>query len=153
MTTVERSWPEQHADNRAILDVCLRMLADQAPRHGSPAWHALPTEHPERLAATRRAADAWWRYWQPDAVATRRAADADRLDWAVAARVRAVSHDLSGAADWTRLATGPTWQVLQARRYPWLHDPAWRCHHNRPHNQCQPCTLPAAPRFRKDQSA
>jgi hypothetical protein len=153
MTIVEPTWPEQHTHNRTVLDACIRMLADQAPRHGSSAWHALPADHPERLAATVRAADSWWRYWQPDAIATRRAADANRIDRTVADRIRALSHDLSSAADWTHVATGPTWRVLQARRYPWLHDPAWRCHHRQPHGQCQPCALPVAPRFRKDHAA
>ena len=138
MPVVDQSWPEHHARNRAILDTCLRLLAAWPVPYGSPVWHALPADHPDRHTSMRRAAEAWHRYWQPDAIVAREAAHADRIDRAVAERIRKSSIDLSGTAEWSR--TGPTWRELHRRRYPWLHDPTWRCRHERPHGDCVDCT-------------
>jgi hypothetical protein len=71
-------------------------------------------------------------------MAVREAAVADRIDRAVAERIRQFSTDLSRLAEWSRI--GPTWRELERRRYPWLNDPAWRCRHRRPHGDCVDCT-------------
>jgi hypothetical protein len=120
MTVIEPTLPELRAANRVIADSVLVTMTGWPVRYGSPAWHALPADHPHRHQAMQRAAEAWWRYWQPDAIALRRAAEADRIDRAVAARLRAISHDI--ASTWTAhgLGAGPSWQELQRRRYPWL---------------------------------
>jgi hypothetical protein len=98
----------------------------------------------------RRAAEAWHRYWQPDAVAVRQAAEADRIDRAVAEQFRQLSTDLSGLVRWSGI--GPTRRELHRRRYPWLQDPAWRCRHDRPHGNCVDCTT-AVGDTRKDLAA
>jgi hypothetical protein len=126
MTIVETTWAELHATNRRIQDACLRLLAALPTAYGSPAWEALPNDHPEKFRAMRRAAEAWRRYWQAEAVATRQGAEQDRIDRAALAQLRAVSHDVSGAADWHAIGRGPTWRELQCRRYPWLFDPNWQ---------------------------
>lgn len=41
------------------------------PAYGSPEWDALPAEHPDRVAATVAAAEAWRRSTHPDVVADR----------------------------------------------------------------------------------
>jgi hypothetical protein len=71
----------------------------------------------------QRAAEAWWRYWQPDAVAVRQAAEADRIDRAVTDQLRAISHDIADATTELGIRIGPSWQELHRRRYPWLHHP------------------------------
>jgi hypothetical protein len=160
MPIVEPTWHEQHTANRELLDSCLLLAARWPLAYGTPAWHALPDGHPDRHAATLAAAEAWLAWWQPAAVATRQAALDDRIDRAVAARLRAASHDLSAEA--RRLGcsndpfTGKTWQAIQRIRYPWLFDPNWRCHHHQRHGVCAACAAPAATLIdpaRKDHAA
>ncbi|HEX3785047.1 MAG TPA: hypothetical protein VHX38_35765 [Pseudonocardiaceae bacterium] len=126
MTVIESTWTEFRATNRRVQDACLRMLAALPMAYGSPEWEALPNDHPEKYRAMRRAAEAWRRYWQPEAVSTRRDAEQDRIDRAACAQLRAVSHNVSEAADWHAIGRGPTWRELQRRRYPWLYDPDWQ---------------------------
>jgi hypothetical protein len=123
---IEPTWTEIRAANRAALDAILLTLASWPVVYGSPAYHALPAGHPHRAIAMRRAAEAWRSYWDPAAVAARRADIADQTDRRAAARIKALSADLSAATDWTRAATGPTHAQLRRRRYPWLHDPDWQ---------------------------
>jgi hypothetical protein len=120
---VDPDWTTVHAANRALADSVLLTLTAWPVRYGSPEFHALPAAHPDRAEAMRRAAEAWAAWWQPDAVATRRAADADRIDRATTARLRAASHDIAAAARATGTRPGPTWQDLHRRRYPWLYPP------------------------------
>lgn len=119
MTVLEPTVPELRATNRALADSVLLTLTGWPVRYGSPEWHALPAEHPHRLVAMQRSAQAWWRYWQPDAVTVRRGAEADRIDRAVAERLREISHDVSGAWVSRGLGRSPSWQELQRRREPW----------------------------------
>lgn len=53
------------------------------------------------------AATSWWRFWETDHLA-------DLLDRETYRRIRAASHNLSGAATWS--ATGPAFKELQRRR-------------------------------------
>lgn len=108
---------------RACQDASLLALTRWPVVYGSPEYDALPAEHPDRQTALQRAADAWRAYWQPDAVAVRRAAEADRIAAEIDRRWRALSHDLAGAGPWP---AGPTHAELARLRYPWLHDPAWQ---------------------------
>jgi hypothetical protein len=124
MTITEPLWTEVRAVNRRILDAGLLLWASVPVPYGSPQWHALPMSHPDKAKAVRRAAEAWRKWWEPDARRTRQAADADALDRAVTARLRAASHAVAGSTAWG--GSGPSWAELERRRYPWLHDPDWQ---------------------------
>jgi hypothetical protein len=86
----------------------------------------------ERLASL---AACWELWWSPAAVAYR-ADEAERL---FRARIRSASWDLAAATAWGNPATVPIgYAELQRRRYPWLHDPAWRSPYERAHGHPYP---------------
>lgn len=89
-----------------------RTTGQRPPAYGSPAWAALPDEHPGKQAAVLHAAECWRRYWQPDITALR--ADAAERD--LRARLREMSWDLSAGRDWRRAATAPSYAELERRR-------------------------------------
>lgn len=92
------------------------LLANQPPEYGSPAWHALPVDHPRREQAVWEAAEEWRRYWQPEAIAERLRAELDLIDRATLERFKAISADVSRAWDASRYCTGPSFAELQRRR-------------------------------------
>jgi hypothetical protein len=105
-----------HAANRRIFASLRLLLANQPPEYGSPAWQALPVDHPDRDRAVWQAAEAWRRYWRPDAIAERLRAELDLIDRITLDRFKAASADLSVAWDLSRYCTGPTQTELQRRR-------------------------------------
>jgi hypothetical protein len=85
----------------------------------------------------------WELWWSPAAIAYR-AEEAERL---YRQRIRTASWDLSAAIDWSNPAMVPIdYRELQRRRYPWLHDPTWRCRHSRRHDKCPACATGNGPR-------
>lgn len=92
------------------------LLADQTPEYGSPAWHALPADHPDRIRALRQAAEAWRRYWLPAAIARRLRNELDLIDRITLDRFKAISADVSRAWDASRHCSGPTFAELRRRR-------------------------------------
>jgi hypothetical protein len=113
----EPTWPELRASNRRLLDSCIRLAAATPTAYGSPRWAGLANTDPEKFRAVQRAADAWRLWWDPAAVAARRAAEADALDQAVADRIRTAAHAIAAGRTWH---AGPTHTELFRLRYPWL---------------------------------
>lgn len=107
---------ELHATNLRILDSVRLLLAGQLPEYGSPAWHALPSGHPDRERAVWEAAEAWRRYWQPEAIAERLRTELDMLDRIALERFKAASADVAAAWDVSRYCAGPTYAELRRRR-------------------------------------
>jgi hypothetical protein len=105
-----------HLTNLRILSSVRLLLAKQPPEYGSPAWQTIPTNHPDRERAVWQAAEAWRRYWQPDAIAERLRAELDLIDRITLERFKTVSADLSVAWDASRYCTGPTQSELQRSR-------------------------------------
>jgi hypothetical protein len=99
-----------------ILDSVRLLLANQPPEYGSPAWHALLVDHPNRARAVWEAAEAWRRHWLPAAIAERLRAELDLIDRATLERFKAASADVSQAWDVARHCTGPTFTELRRRR-------------------------------------
>lgn len=92
------------------------LLANQPPEYGSPAWHALPADHPDRDRAVWEAAEAWRSYWTPAAIAERLRAELDLIDRATLDRFKAASADVSRAWDLSVHCVGPRHVELQRRR-------------------------------------
>lgn len=90
------------------------------PLAGSPTWQALDDADPRKTAAVFRAALAWLYECMPAVIADRLRGELDLIDRCHADRMNAVAHDISGAADWSRIAAGPTLRELTRRRntYP-----------------------------------
>lgn len=86
------------------------------PSFGSRSWVELDEHDPRKPAAAVRAALAWLHDATPQNIAARLRDELDLIDRVLAARMKAVAHDLSAAADWSRLATGPTARELAVRR-------------------------------------
>jgi hypothetical protein len=105
-----------HLTNLRILASVRLLLANQPSEYGSPIWQTIPTNHPDRERAVWQAAEAWRRYWQPDAIADRLRAELDLIDRITIERFKAVSADVSAAWDASRYCTGPTQTELQRRR-------------------------------------
>lgn len=99
-----------------ILTSVRLLLANQPPEYGSPAWHTLPTDHPDRERAVWQAAEAWRRYWLPAAIAERLRSEMDLIDRATLERFKAASTDVSRAWDASRHCAGPTFTELRRRR-------------------------------------
>jgi hypothetical protein len=99
-----------------ILDSVRLLLARQPPEYGSPAWHTLPVDHPERERAVWEAAEAWRRYWLPSAIAERLRAELDLVDRVTLERFKAASADVSRAWDVSQHCSGPTFTELRRRR-------------------------------------
>jgi ABC-type nickel/cobalt efflux system permease component RcnA len=105
----------------------------------TPDRVVVPTATYQQLAAW---AACWQMWWSPAAVAYR----ANEFERALADRIHAIAHDLSAARDWTNPAGFPVGHAeLRRRRYPWLHDPNWRCRHDNRHGQCDPCAAGHGP--------
>jgi hypothetical protein len=92
------------------------LLANQAAEYGTPAWHALPRDHPDRTRAVWQAAEAWRRYWQPAAIAERLRTELDFIDRVTLERFKTTSADVSRAWDASPLCAGPTHAELLRRR-------------------------------------
>jgi hypothetical protein len=105
-----------HLTNLRILASVRLLLAKQPPEYGSPIWQTIPTNHPDRERAVWQAAEAWRRYWQPDAIADRLRAELDLIDRVTLERFKAASADVSAGWDASRYCTGPTQSELQRRR-------------------------------------
>lgn len=115
-TEVHPDLRELRATN-ARLAASVRMLLDrQPPEYGAPAWHALPAGHPDRERAVWRAAEAWRRYWTPEAIAARLRAELDLADRIWLERFKAMTADVSRAWDAVRYCAGPSFLELQRRR-------------------------------------
>jgi len=117
-----------HLTNLRILASVRLLLSKQPPEYGSLAWQAIPTNHPDRERAVWQAAEAWRRYWQPDAIAERLRAELDLIDRITLERFKAVSADLSAAWDAARYCIGPTQSELQRRRTLISRLPCVVCH-------------------------
>lgn len=89
-----------------------RVTGQRPPAYGSPAWAALPDEHPGKWAAVLHAAECWRRYWASDTRDLR--AEATERD--LRRRLREMSWDLSTDRDWRRAATAPSYAALEERR-------------------------------------
>lgn len=87
------------------------------PTAGSAAWCQLDNEDPRKLAAVVRAALARLYEGTREAITARLTAELDLLDRVHAERATAVAQDVAGAADWHRVAAGPTHRELIRRRY------------------------------------
>ncbi|WHT21913.1 hypothetical protein N8J89_12870 [Crossiella sp. CA-258035] len=83
----------------------------EVPAYGSPAWHALPEQHPHRHRALLLAAEAWRRYWSPEMVTLR----AEEAEQQIRARLRALAFELSEAMP-ARFIIGPSYRELAARQ-------------------------------------
>lgn len=106
----------------------------------------MPRAEYDRITAW---AACWELWWTPAAIRYR----ADETERRFQTRDRQVSWDVCAAWDWGDPTNVPIGYLeLRRRRYPWVHDPDWRCEHHQPNGRCQPCALPA-PRFRKDHAA
>ncbi len=90
--------------------------AGPVPAPGTPAWCALDDHDPRKTVAVIRAALAWVEERTPEATAARLRAELDHDDQVRAQLVKEMAHDLSGAADWSRIAAGPTARQLAERR-------------------------------------
>lgn len=101
------------------------------PESGPEVDAILAAATPEQL---RGWAACWVQWWTPAAIAYR---TSERERW-YERRIKAVSHDLAAATEWSEQAPIGRQELLR-RRYPWLHDPDWRCAHQRPHGQCPDC--------------
>lgn len=90
------------------------------PFAGSPDWCALDDADPRKTAAVVRAALAWLYESTPAVINDRLRAELDTIDRCHADRMNDVAHDISGAADWSRISAGPTRRELTQRRntYP-----------------------------------
>ena len=90
--------------------------AGPLPLYASGQWWALPPADPRRWASVVRAA-ACWRYdSRLDVIDARVQAELARVDALALERVRAASHDVAGARDWTAVASSPTHAELEHRR-------------------------------------
>lgn len=103
-------------DADRILASVRLLLAGQPPEYGSPVWRALPPNHPDRTRAVRQAAEAWRRYWLPEAIAERLRAELDLIDRITLERFKAASADVACGWDVARYCTGPTFAELRRRR-------------------------------------
>lgn len=92
------------------------LLAHQPPEYGTPEWHTLPADHPDRNRAVWQAAEAWRRYWTRQAIAERLRAELDMVDRATLERFKAASADVSRAWDMTVHCVGPSHLELQLLR-------------------------------------
>ena len=86
------------------------------PRYASRAWWALDPDDPRRWASVIRAAACWRHESRLDVIDERMQAELERVDQLATERVRAASHDVSGALDWNALAAEPTHDELAQRR-------------------------------------
>ena len=103
-------------DAERILASVRLLLANQPPEYGSPAWHALPADHPHRTRAVWEAAEQWRRYWLPEAIAERLRIELDLIDRVSLERFKAASTDISRAWEVSRHCVGPTFAELRRRR-------------------------------------
>jgi hypothetical protein len=114
------NWPA-HCDPNAVMQWAAPLL-DRAhrtgaiPDAGSRTWSTLDDFDPRKLAAIIRAALAWLHESTPDVIAQQLGDDLDLLDHCVSRRMKEISTDISGAANWSRLAAGPTVRELNRRR-------------------------------------
>ena len=86
------------------------------PLYAGREWWALDDDDPRRWASVIRAAACWRHESRLDVIDERMRAELERVDQLVVERVRAASHDVSGAADWVALAAEPTHDELARRR-------------------------------------
>ena len=86
------------------------------PLYGSAAWWALDEDDPRRWASVVRAAACWRHESRLEVIDQRMQEELLRVDQLVLERVRAASHDVSGALDWNALAAEPTHAELEQRR-------------------------------------
>lgn len=93
-----------------------RAPADQIPLYGSPSFDALPDDDPRKVASCVRAAEAWRRDGQPDAIGQRLIEEIEHNDRYTAWRIRMMSNEMSAALDWVAESYKPSWAELQARR-------------------------------------
>jgi hypothetical protein len=107
---------QRHATNLSILTSVRLLLANQPPEYGTPAWDALPCDHPDRTRAVWEAAEAWCRYWKPEVIAERLRTELDFIDRVTLERFKTASVDVSRVWDASRLCAGPTHAELRRRR-------------------------------------
>ncbi|HET6753777.1 MAG TPA: hypothetical protein VFH23_07480 [Jiangellaceae bacterium] len=81
------------------------------PLYGSDEWEQLPADDPRRFASVVRAAEAWRRDGEPDAIRARLLDELDVCDLLARWRVRMAGHDVRGDTDWVRVH-----DVVMARR-------------------------------------
>ena len=86
------------------------------PLYASAAWWALPEDDPRRWASVVRAAAIWRHESRLEVIDQRMQEELGRVDQLVLERVRAASHEVSGALDWNTLAAEPTHAELTTRR-------------------------------------
>ena len=86
------------------------------PIYRSPEFDALDPDDPRRGQSTVRAADAWYADGTAEAMRNRLLAEIEFNDRFSAWRMRALSHDLSGATDWVAASRRASWAELQRLR-------------------------------------
>jgi hypothetical protein len=116
----------RHDDSAAIRFDAVRQWSASRLRHahrigaiplaGSPTWLALDDADPRKTAAVLRAALAWLYESTPTVTVDRLHAELDLIDRCHADRMKVVANDISGSADWSRIAAGPTLRELTRRR-------------------------------------
>ncbi len=116
-----RAWlADRRPDPEAVKQWAARRIPaaghGPVPAAGTPAWSALDDHDPRKAAAIVRAALAWADERTPEATAKRVHADLDHDDHVRAAFLKDMTQDLSGAADWSRIAEGPTARRLAEYR-------------------------------------
>jgi hypothetical protein len=116
-----------HARVAAQLATCRRLLALFPPAYGSPAWSALPDDHPHKARAVVEAAEAWRHHRRPEQIAQRLHDELNAIDHEASTRLKQLALDIyqAGAGRWHRITTGPTATEMHQRRYPWLYDPGY----------------------------
>ena len=103
------SWERQRVES-------VEATFGRLPIYGSREWWALEDDDPRRWASVIRAAACWRHESRLDVIDERMRAELERVDQLVVERVRAASHDVAGALDWTALAAEPTHDELARRR-------------------------------------
>lgn len=86
------------------------------PIYDSAEWYALGPRDPRRWASVVRAAACWRTDSRLDKIAQRLDEEMARVDRLVLEHVRAASHDVSQATDWSAIAQQPSHTELQRRR-------------------------------------